>query len=287
VVLETPQRGAKKAVVDHACKNAQEALTRKLVESASTEKNLAAVQKLFGLEKIPERIEVYDNSHIQGQFAVGAMIVAGKEGFIKNAYRKFTIQNRLETRGARHEEKVDISAAPAFKDGDDYGMMREVFTRRFSRALKENTVLPDLVLIDGGAGQLSTVMAVMQELGLEHVPLVGIAKGVDRNAGRERFFLPNKHPFTLPPNDPVLFYLQRLRDEVHRFAITTHRAKRSKAITQNTLDEVAGIGAARKKALLQHFGSAKAVKDAALQDLENVRGISKAIARKVYEHFHA
>jgi excinuclease ABC subunit C len=146
-------------------------------------------------------------------------------------------------------------------------------------------VLPDLVLIDGGAGQLSTVMAVMQELGLAHIPLVGIAKGVDRNAGRERFFLPHKQPFTLPPNDPVLFYLQRLRDEVHRFAITTHRAKRSKAITQNTLDEVTGIGAARKKALLQHFGSAKAVKGAALQDLENVRGISKAIARKIYEHF--
>ena len=289
VVLETPQRGAKKAVVDHALKNAQEALTRKLVESASTEKNLAAVQKLFGLEKIPERIEVYDNSHIQGQFAVGAMIVAGRDGFIKNAYRKFTIQNRQEARGERREENLTTPAPllppPAFKDGDDYGMMREVFTRRFSQALKENTVLPDLVLIDGGAGQLSTVMAVMAELGLAHIPLVGIAKGVDRNAGRERFFLPNKQPYTLPPNDPVLFYLQRLRDEVHRFAITTHRAKRSKAITQNTLDEVTGIGAARKKALLQHFGSAKAVKGAALQDLENVRGISKAIARKIYEHF--
>lgn len=317
VVLETPQRGAKKAVVDHALKNAQEALTRKLVESASTEKNLAAVQKLFGLDKIPERIEVYDNSHIQGQFAVGAMIVAGKDGFIKNAYRKFTIKNGQEAGGERREENLATPATllppPAFKGGDDYGMMREVFTRRFSRALKENTVknrrdvggegredgaatpasllpppaLPDLVLIDGGAGQLSTVMAVMAELGLAHIPLVGIAKGVDRNAGRERFFLPNKQPYTLPPNDPVLFYLQRLRDEVHRFAITTHRAKRSKAITQNTLDEVTGIGAARKKALLQHFGSAKAVKGAALQDLENVRGISKAIARKIYEHFHA
>jgi excinuclease ABC subunit C len=272
VELLTPQRGDKKRLVGHAEANAREALQRKRAESATQAKLLDGVAALFGLEVAPERIEVYDNSHIMGTNAVGAMIVAGPTGFLKNAYRKFNIKGPV---------------AP----GDDYAMMREVLTRRFGRAQREDPersegAWPDLVLIDGGQGQLAAAMEVLGELGVHDVPLVGIAKGPDRDAGRERFFIPGREPFQMPPNDPVLFYLQRLRDEAHRFAIGTHRARRQKAIERSPLDEVQGIGPGRKKALLHHFGSAREVARAGLADLESVPGISKSIARKIYDHFH-
>jgi excinuclease ABC subunit C len=243
------------------------ALERRMAERTSQARLLQGVADLFGLDSPPDRIEVYDNSHVQGAHAVGAMIVAGPEGFRKNQYRKFTIK--------------DEGAA-----GDDFAMMREVFRRRFTRAVEEQANWPDLVLIDGGQGQLNAARETLAELGINEVPLVGVAKGPDRNAGREWFYMPGREPFQLPPDDPVLYYLQRLRDESHRFVIGTHRAARSKAIVQSPLDTVPGIGAARKKALLQHFGSAKAVTLAGLADLENAPGISKALARKVYEFFH-
>ncbi|MCW0236655.1 MAG: excinuclease ABC subunit UvrC [Ferrovibrio sp.] len=274
VELHVPQRGTKRDLVEYATSNARDALRRRLAEAASQQQLLQGVADLFGLETTPQRIEVYDNSHIMGRHAVGGMIVAGPEGLRKNAYRKFNIRGE------------DI------EPGDDYGMMREVLTRRFQRLLKEESEdenaadWPDLLLIDGGKGQLTAVMQVMQELGVEDVPVVGIAKGPDRNAGREQFFLPGREPFMLEPRHPVLFFLQRLRDEAHRFAIGTHRSKRAKDQIRSPLDEIAGIGGARKKALLLHFGSAKAVSRAGLSDLEAVPGISKAVAKRIYDHFH-
>ncbi|HWI26842.1 MAG TPA: excinuclease ABC subunit UvrC [Stellaceae bacterium] len=301
VELAVPQRGDKRKLVDHALLNAREALGRRLSESEAQQKLLAGVAETFSLEAPPQRIEVYDNSHIQGSHAVGAMIVAGPEGFRKNAYRKFTIrgdggrtpsgQNGL---AAAIEAAVEPEAAPAVQlaPGDDYGMMREVLSRRFARALKEDPTRergtwPELLLIDGGAGQLTAARQVLADLGIDDIPLVAIAKGPDRNAGRERFFRPGKEPFSLDPRDPVLYYLQRLRDEAHRFAIGTHRARRAKAIGSSPLDEITGIGARRKKALLHHFGSARGVARAGLADLERVEGISKAVAQRIYEHFHA
>jgi len=273
VTLRAPQRGDQVKMIRQARRNAEEALERRLAESTTQAKNLVALQELFELAASPERIEVYDNSHIMGTNSVGAMIVAGPEGFRKNAYRKFNIK-RPET-------------AP----GDDYAMMREVLERRFARLEKEDPdrtggEWPDLILIDGGKGQLSAVCAVMQELGVHDVPIVGVAKGPDRNAGRETLHLPGGREVTLPMNSPTLFYLQRLRDEAHRFAIGAHRAKRAKSLTMTTLDDVPGIGPSRKRALLMHFGTARAVKGAALEDLEKVPGISGTMARGIYDYFH-
>jgi excinuclease ABC subunit C len=272
ITLSVPQRGEKHDVVLHAQTNAREALERKLAESAGHGKLLAATGELFGLAETPRRIETYDNSHIMGTSAYGVMVVAGTEGFNKSAYRKFAIKSVLTP-------------------GDDFAMMREVLTRRFSRALAENPARddenwPDLVLIDGGAGQLSAARGIFEELGLSDIPLAAIAKGPDRDAGREWFYMEGRAPFQLPARDPVLYFLQRLRDEAHRFAITTHRNARSKKITTSELDDVPGIGAARKKALLRHFGSARGVKAAGLKDLEAVSGINHATARAVYAHFH-
>jgi excinuclease ABC subunit C len=272
VEISVPQRGEKRAVVLHAETNAREALERKLAESAGQAKLLEAVAKLFALPATPERIECYDNSHIMGTNPYGVMVVAGPEGFVKAAYRKFGIKS-------------------AITPGDDFGMMREVLHRRFSRALKEQgdgapVDWPDVVLIDGGAGQLSAARDVLADLGVADVKLVAIAKGPDRDAGREWLHTDGMEPFQLPPRDPVLYFLQRVRDEAHRFAITTHRAGRSKTIRQSELDEIEGIGAARKRALLNHFGSARGVKMAGLTDLEAVPGINKETARRVYAHFH-
>ena len=362
VEVVTPKRAEKRELVEHAFHNAREALGRKLAESSSQGRLLSGVAKVFGLERTPRRIEVYDNSHIMGTNAVGAMIVAGPEGFVKNQYRKFNIK------------------AADLTPGDDFAMMREVLTRRFKRLLKEHGLpagestpeeepgdiseppsqggavansanslshgeredpigsswpgltgpskvtneaeatlagrlegghddvepdftegdgeddaeaqggdvgaWPDLVLIDGGAGQLSAVQSVLAELGLHGLAIAGIAKGPDRNAGRERFFMPGKPPFSLPLNDPVLYFVQRLRDEAHRFAIGSHRAKRKKAMTENSLDDIAGIGPTRKRALLKHFGSAKSVSRAGVSDLQAVAGISAAMAQQIYDYFN-
>ncbi len=272
VSLRFPQSGAKLEIMHHAETNAKEAIERHLAEKASQENLLHSFKNQFNLSVVPQRIEVYDNSHIQGASPIGAMIVAGPEGFIKNAYRKFNIRS------------TDITP------GDDYGMLREVLTRRFSKALardKNDTQLwPDVVLIDGGKGQLSTAQATFDDLGISDVQLIAIAKGPERNAGRETFFLPDQEPFQLPMQDKVLYYLQRLRDEAHRFAIGTHRKRRIKAISESKLDQVPGIGRTRKKALLQHFGSIKAVEGAGLKDLEMVEGVSKSLAKKVYDFFH-
>jgi excinuclease ABC subunit C len=274
VEIALPRRGEKYAVVQHAETNAREALERRLAESAGQAKLLDAAAELFALPARPERIEVYDNSHIMGTNAYGVMIVAGPEGFVKSAYRKFAIRGPI---------------AP----GDDFAMMREVLARRFGRALRENTDpaspppgWPDLVLLDGGAGQLSVARSVLADLGVHDLRLVGIAKGPDRDAGREWFHVEGRDPFQLPPRDPVLYFLQRLRDEAHRFAITTHRAGRSKALVTSELDEIAGIGPGRKRALLNHFGSARGVKQAGLHDLEAAPGISRETARRVYAHFN-
>ena len=277
VEVAVPARGEKRAVVLHAETNAREALERRLAESAGQAKLLEGVAQVFGLPAPPERIECYDNSHIMGTNAYGVMVVAGPEGFQKNAYRKYSIRGPI---------------AP----GDDFAMMREVLDRRFGRALKEQAAsdagegaapaLPDLLLIDGGAGQLSAVRGIMADLGMHQIPLVAIAKGPDRDAGREWFHMDGREPFQLPPRDAVLYYLQRVRDETHRFAITTHRAGRSKGLVTSELDEVPGVGAARKRALLNHFGSARGVKQAGLADLENAPGINKETARRVYAHFH-
>ena len=274
VRLVLPARGAKFELVEHARRNAHEALSRRLAESASQRRLLEGVAAAFGLDAPPVRIEVYDNSHISGAHPVGSMIVAGPEGYTKNAYRKFSIR--------------DQTIAP----GDDYAMLREVLTRRFSRLLREDQARdrgqwPDLVLIDGGAGQLAVARSVFADLGVSDVPLAAIAKGPDRNAGREQFHVPERAPFALEPRDPVLYFLQRLRDEAHRFAIDAHRAKRSKAIGRSALDDISGIGAKRKRALLHRFGSARAVERAGLADLERVDGISKTVARLVYDYFHA
>lgn len=272
VEIAVPQRGEKRAVVLHAETNAREALERKLAENAGQAKLLEGVAAVFGLPVSPERIECYDNSHIMGAHAYGVMVVAGPEGFQKNAYRKFAIRGSITP-------------------GDDFAMMREVLERRFGRAMKERAegetpALPDLVLIDGGAGQLSAAKAIVHDLGLHQVPLVAIAKGPDRDAGREWFHMDGREPFQLPLRDPVLYYLQRVRDEAHRFAITTHRTGRSKALVTSELDEVPGIGPARKRTLLNHFGSVRGVKAAGLADLEAAPGINKETARRVYVHFH-
>ncbi len=274
VEILKPQRGEKREIVDMALQNAREQLGRRLAENSAQSELLDGVAATFGLESAPKRIEVYDNSHIQGANAVGAMIVAGPEGFEKGEYRKFNIKS--------------AELAP----GDDYGMMREVLTRRFARLVKESETdearakWPDLVLIDGGPGQLAVAQGVLEDLGVEDVVLVGVAKGPDRDAGREHFHMKDREPFRLEPRSPVLYYLQRLRDEAHRFAIGTHRKKRAKALGANPLDEIAGVGASRKRALLQHFGSARAVAGASLTDLETVAGVSGALARKIYDFFH-
>jgi excinuclease ABC, C subunit len=270
VELRVPQRGEKAELVENALRNAKESLGRKMSESAAQSRLLDGLAEAFDLDEAPKRVEIYDNSHIQGAHAVGAMVVAGPEGWQKNQYRKFTIKT-----------------AP----GDDFGMMKEVLTRRFERLLKEDPgrvteAWPDLLLIDGGAGQISAVAEVLAELGVDDVPFIGVAKGVDRDLGREEFHRPGMKPFALRHNDPVLYFIQRLRDEAHRFAIGTHRAARAKATTSTPLDEVPGIGAARKRALLQHFGSAKAVTRAGLSDLMAVPGISQATAETVYNFFH-
>lgn len=271
VEIRKPQRGGKTQLVDQALTNAREALGRTLAESKSQAQLLDGVARVFGLEARPERIEVYDNSHIQGSNALGAMIVAGPEGFEKAQYRRFNMKGS--------------DAAT----NDDFGMMAAMLRRRFARLAKERedgAPVPDLVLVDGGKGQLSAARAVMEELGMADIPLAAIAKGPDRNAGREDFYMHGKAPFRLPANDPVLYYLQRLRDEAHRFAITGHRAARTRSLRDNPLDDIAGIGASRRAALLKHFGSARAVARANLADLEAVEGVSKALARKIYDHFH-
>ena len=273
VELIVPQRGEKAEIMDGALRNARESLARRMAETQAQGKLLKGLAEAFGLEKVPARIEVYDNSHIQGAHAVGGMIVAGPEGFIKNAYRKFNIKGD------------DLTP------GDDFGMMKEVMTRRFKRLIKEDPDRekgdwPDLLLIDGGAGQVSAVREIMEALGVGDIPMVGVAKGVDRDAGKEEFYRTGQRPFALRHNDPVLYFIQRMRDEVHRFAIGTHRAKRSKAIGATPLDDVPGVGAARKRALLAHFGSAKAVARAHLADLKAVDGISAALAQQIYDYFH-
>ncbi|TPK38380.1 excinuclease ABC subunit UvrC [Mesorhizobium sp. B2-5-4] len=294
VAISVPQRGEKKDLTDNALQNAREALGRRLAETSTQARLLAGFAETFGLTKPPVRIEVYDNSHIMGTNAVGAMVVAGPEGFVKNQYRKFNIRSTEIT------------------PGDDFGMMREVMERRFSRLLKEHgdvapdetasadsgddieddisgsfPAWPDVILIDGGQGQMTAVRKILSDLGIEdRVVAIGIAKGQDRDAGRERFFVKGRDSFSLPVRDPVLYFVQRLRDEVHRFAIGSHRARRKKEMVKSPLDEIAGIGPGRKRALLLHFGTAKAVSRAAVEDLRKVDGISEQVAKLVYNHFH-
>ena len=289
VQVLVPQRGEKRELVEHVIANAREAHGRKLAETASQSRLLQGFAETFALPYVPRRIEIYDNSHIMGTNAVGGMVVAGPEGFVKNQYRKFNIKS------------TDITP------GDDFGMMREVMTRRFSRLIKEEGIpdraaqavaaedmadapfpaWPDVILIDGGQGQMTAVRAILADLGItDSVIAIGVAKGVDREAGRERFFPPGRDGFTLPPRDPVLYFIQRMRDEAHRFAIGSHRARRKKEMVKNPLDEIAGIGPTRKRALLQHFGTAKAVSRAGVPDLMAVEGISEAVAKLVYDHFH-
>lgn len=288
VTISVPQRGEKKDITDHVLANAREAHGRKLAETSSQARLLKGFAETFGLSYVPRRIEIYDNSHIMGTNAVGGMVVAGPEGFVKNQYRKFNIKS------------TDITP------GDDFGMMREVMTRRFSRLLKEEgkpdrertptpeeaadmpfPAWPDVILIDGGQGQMTAVRAILDELGIRDcVTAIGVAKGVDREAGRERFFTDGRSDFSLPPRDPVLYFIQRMRDEAHRFAIGSHRARRKKEMVRNPLDEISGIGPGRKRSLLQHFGTAKAVSRAGLNDLMAVSGISETVARQIYNHFH-
>ena len=293
VSLSAPRRGDKRKLVGRILAAAREALGRRLSESASQRQLLDGVAAAFGLDGPLNRIEVYDNSHIQGTNAVGAMIVAGPDGLVKNAYRKFTIRGVAPAQATSTAtlSRTAAEAGEAVTGGDDYAMMREVLQRRFARALKEDSerdrgFWPDLVLIDGGLGQLNVGQGVLDELGIDDIAIAAIAKGPDRNAGRERFFLPGRAPFSLDPRDSVLYFLQRLRDEAHRFAIGTHRAKRTKALGRSPLDEIAGIGARRKRALLHHFGSARAVARAGLGELERVAGISETVAKNVYDHFH-
>jgi excinuclease ABC subunit C len=273
VSIEQPRRGPRAKLMDQARRNAEEALDRRLAETATQTKALRELAEAFELAETPKRIEVYDNSHIMGSDAIGAMIVAGPEGFRKNQYRKFNIKC--------------FDTAP----GDDFAMMREVLERRFARLEREDPdrsggEWPDLLLIDGGKGQVSAVCETMESAGVHDIPVIGVSKGPQRNAGREIFHFPDGRELTLPPNSALLFYLQRLRDEAHRFAVGGHRQKRAKNLTTSTLDEVAGIGPSRKRALLMHFGTARAVKNAALEDLERAPGISKQIARQLYDHFH-
>ncbi|RDC72090.1 excinuclease ABC subunit UvrC [Rhodovulum sp. 12E13] len=274
VDLLVPQRGEKKELVAGALRNARESLARKMAESTAQAKLLKGLAEAFDLPQPPRRVEVYDNSHIMGTDAVGAMIVAGPEGFVKSQYRKFNIKG------------------DALTPGDDFGMMKEVLTRRFQRLMKEDPDRetenwPDLLLIDGGAGQVSAVAEIMAELGVENIPFVGVAKGVDRDAGKEEFHRPGQRPFALRHNDPVLYFVQRLRDEAHRFAIGAHRQKRGKAVGATPLDDIPGVGATRKRALLAHFGSAKAVSRANLADLKAVDGISEGLAEKIYDFFQS
>ena len=283
VRLLHPKRGVKSNLINHARSNAKEALERRMAENVTQRRLLESLAKALDLDGVVERIEVYDNSHVSGTKAVGAMIVAGPEGLMKKAYRKFNI------RGARAPR--DSDKTKGFAPEDDCAMMREVFNRRFSRALREDPnrtggQWPDLVLIDGGRGQLGVALDVFAELGIEGVDVVAIAKGPDRNSGRERIFRYGLDPLSLKPRDPVLFFLQRLRDEAHRFAIGAHRVKRSKALVRSLLDDVPGIGPKRKRALLHHFGAAKAVTEAGYADLEAVDGINKATAIRIYEWFH-
>jgi len=273
VEILVPQRGEKAELVEGALRNARESLARKMSETATQSRLLVGLAEAFDLDGPPKRIEVYDNSHIQGTNAVGGMIVAGPDGFLKSQYRKFNIKG------------------DGITPGDDFGMMKEVLTRRFQRLLKEDPerrsdAWPDLLLIDGGAGQISAVAQIMAELGVDDMPFIGVAKGVDRDAGKEEFHRPGTRPIALQYNDPVLYFVQRLRDEAHRFAIDAHRAKRSKAISATPLDDVPGVGATRKRALLSHFGSAKAVARADLADLKAVDGISDTIAETIYDFFH-
>ena len=294
VEVAVPQRGEKKELVAHAVSNAREALGRKLADTASQRRLLEGLAEVLGLERLPQRIEVYDNSHIQGTNALGAMIVAGPEGFRKNQYRKFNIRTATLT------------------PGDDYGMMREVLTRRFKRLIDESprpaapapevdaevegaasetdnrddSPWPDLVIIDGGLGQLNAAIETLRELGIEHVPMVAVAKGPDRDAGRETFFLPGRPGFRLPPREPVLYFVQRLRDEAHRFAIGSHRQRRVRSLRESGLQEIAGVGPSRKRALLHHFGTLKAIERASISDLARVPGVSVETARKIYDYFH-
>ncbi|HET7715360.1 MAG TPA: excinuclease ABC subunit UvrC [Bauldia sp.] len=283
ISVQVPQRGEKKGLIDHALVNAREALGRELAESASQKTLLTGVAERFGLSEAPRRIEVYDNSHIMGTNPVGAMIVAGPQGFVKAQYRKFNMRSENLT------------------PGDDYAMMREMLGRRFARLLKEagpregaagdaddaaTAPWPDLVLIDGGRGQLVAAVEVLNELGISDLPVVGVAKGPDRDAGREVFHLPGREPFMLQPRDPVLYFVQRLRDEAHRFAIGSHRTRRRIEMARNPLDEISGIGPTRKRALLRHFGTAKAVSRASVEDLVAVEGISRQTAQLIYDHFH-
>ena len=282
VEISVPRRGEKKELVEQALANAREALGRQLAESSTQQTLLAGLAERFGLAEPPRRIEVYDNSHIMGTNPVGAMIVAGPEGFAKNQYRKFNMRSG------------DLTP------GDDYAMMREMLSRRFGRLMREagpreaseangEGIIgpwPDLVLIDGGRGQLSVAAETLAELGISDLPLVGVAKGPDRDAGRETFYIPGREPFMLPPRDPVLYFVQRLRDEAHRFAIGSHRIRRKGDMARNPLDEIDGIGPARKRALLRHFGTAKAVSRASVSDLVTVEGVSEQMARTIYEHFH-
>ena len=276
IAISKPSRGHRRSLLQMAERNAKEALMREMAEASSTQKMLNATKELFDLEDSPKRIEVYDNSHIQGSQAVGAMIVFGEEGFLKKAYRKYNILKDEQT--------------PAF-GGDDFAMMRQVLHRRFQRAMRDDPtrssgVWPDLILIDGGKGQLSSAMKVLGNLGIYDIPLVAIAKGIDRNSGREEFHQPSKKPFTLEPNTPVLHFLQRLRDEAHRFAIGAHRQRRSKEVKSSPLDPIPGIGAKRKKALLSHFGSAREVSRADIPDLMRAQGISRQVAQAIYAWFH-
>ena len=279
VRLHRPLRGGKRKLLEDAERNAREALARRLGESSAQRRLLESLAERFGLENAPRRIEVYDNSHISGTDAVGSLIVAGPEGFIKNGYRKFTIRS-------------PAAASDPTTPGDDYAMMREVLTRRFSRLIKEDPARageawPDLVLIDGGAGQLGEARRVFADLGIADLAVAAIAKGPERNAGRERIFLPDRPPVALGARDPLLYFLQRLRDEAHRFAIGTHRARRAKARARSALDEIPGVGPRRKKALLHRFGSARGVSQAGLADLETVDGISSRVARAIHDHFRA
>jgi excinuclease ABC subunit C len=274
VSVSKPQRGDRRRLLTQASRNAEEALDRRLAETSTQSKIMREMVDLLELDAVPDRIEIYDNSHIQGTNMVGGMVVAGPEGFRKNAYRKFNIKN------------------PDIAPGDDFAMMREVLERRFARAQKEDPdrekgEWPDLVLIDGGKGQMSAARDALEEIGVEDVVMIGVSKGPDRNAGRETFHLPDGREVHLPPNSPVLFYLQRLRDEAHRFAIGAHRTRRAKSVGHSSLDDIPGIGPSRKKALLLHFGTARAVKNASLDDLQGAPGVSATVAQKIYDFFHA
>ena len=270
ITISKPSKGERRKIILHALDNAKYALKRHQINLLSNEKNLLGLKETLNLEKIPKRIEVYDNSHIQGSFAVGAMIVANEEGLVKSEYRKFNIK----------ESNTD----------DDFGMMNEVIKRRFGRLLKnkdtDQSKYPNIILIDGGKGQFSSTKAALRELGINDVTIISIAKGEKRNAGKEKLYTSRKDPYLLKPNDPTLYYLQRLRDEAHRFAIGTHRAKRNKTITKNPLDEIPGIGLKRKKALLNFFGSARSVGQAKVDELMAVDGISQNTANSIFHWFH-